>query len=243
MKLTDVDELKDRTKSIVGDVNSDKLRPSIETETEIVRDALDEFSRATPRRVTGEVDGDGSTRRYVLTTILGGAAGWIAETSEILDVGIVYDASTDDERIERIAEDKWDKRIETTGAEVLYLRTVVPGGAKLRILYTRPHQINELDSAAETTVPEKWTQALVLLTAAVWAGWISRAASDLANETLGVDQVDYESAATRWARRSEMLRKQAIERMSPKELSAGSAGASIEYDRPTALGGIKRVSH
>ena len=228
---------------IIAKLDSKKLVPGPDVKDEMLREALDEYSNASPRKITFQTPGSSTTKRYVLATLTAGANVWVDEVSQLERVIKAIKPDTDDELEEPYKNDEFSLRVDTAGADVLFLTRAVGASDTLRLIYTRPHEINGLDGATVTTVSAKDSDALALLAASKVASWISRAASDDANQTTGIDQVEFKDIHERWRDRAEELRKDAIERLSPSMLSAGAAGTSIDWERKTALGNVERIAH
>ena len=240
-KITNIEELLSKVDRKIGQIDTDKLKPSPDAKEEAARDALDEYSGSCPHLKVSEEVGDGSTRRFVLSTLLG--TGWIADTSLVQSVAFVRDANTDTEQVEELAIEDWAVRLDTSEQEVLFLDRAAGTDETIRIRWTSPHTINELDEATVTTVPSRDTEALALLAASKVAEWIARTACDMANRAMGIDQVDFNTFDRRWSDKAKRLRAGAIERLNPTELSAGGAGTSVEWKSDDRLSGLSRVSH
>ncbi len=240
LALTEIDDYRIRTMERVGKVKSENLEPSSDVLDSICREALDEFSKILPRQIVTEAVGDGATKRYVLDTLLGSQ--WREEPSDIQRIYSVTDANTDAEKQTEIEEETWFMRQGTDGNHALFLPETIGTSTTLRVVWTLPHTVDKLDEATATTVPAKFTEALILLTAAATCEWISRTASTMSNSTIGVDQVDFDPIDIRWAKRAKALRVQASERFQPGLVGSG-AGYATEWNRNTRLGGSSRISH
>jgi hypothetical protein len=245
MTITDLAELVALIDRRVGKVESAKLTPSQQTSEDLAREAVVELSRSWPRRLVHELAGDGTTRRWVLVSTLNTAGReWLDGYSEIETVFEVYDAGTDDETKRELKAEEFETYLDTNDQAVLFLGPLYGSQTTIRIVYTRPHSINNLDGATSTTVLERQTEALILLGSAIRAGWIARTAADLANRAVGIDQVDYHKIGEAWSIRAQELRKSAIEHAQPTELGAGAAGTSVDWDTESLLvPGVPRLSH
>lgn len=248
MGLTNLADLIGSVQALVGRVESAKLRPASggtpDEQEEIIRTGLDEYSKVRPRVLVYQEQGDGATKRHVLaSTITTSGKAWDDDQSELLAVEVVTDPDDDDELVTPTLEADWWLRQDTSEQHVLFLRYATGTTAYLRLHYTLPHTLDGLDGASATTVKDKDAEAVKLLCTAAWADWIARAASDLANESLGVDQVEYQTHAYNWARRARELRRAAVERLAPTQLTVGAAGTSIDWDTDALLGDNPRVSH
>jgi len=222
-------------------VSSQKLQPSTDQIEDAVRDALDELSSVRPETLVHEALGDTTTRLYVLPTVIG--ALWIADRSTVSGLQKVTDPDTDDENAEAVEDDRWITRDSVAGDRVLHLSDLIGTGASLRIFWTRPLTIDELDTATATTVRAPDTQTLLLLAAERLAQGIARAASDLADNTLGVDQVDFQTFDRRWRERARELREKAEQRLNPEGTSVAT-GTSVQYRTSSRLTrGQRRVAH
>jgi hypothetical protein len=244
MPIANLAELRTRIDLRLGRIESERLQPTVEALEESCRSALAELSAIRPRSVVRELAGDGSSRRYVLTTAFADPDGWVADSSDVLEIGEVSNTGTDDETVDPLGEDDWAIRRGTDGLEVLFVGTPVGVDRVLRIRYSRAHTVTDLDGAAATTVPERETEALVLLATSEAAGWIARTAADLADRgSLGVDQIEFAGFSRRWREFSDVLRKRAAERLGASELVSGGAGTSVEWESESRLGRLPRVSH
>lgn len=241
-KLTD---LKSAADIKLGNVESAKLQPTDNAKDDAARDALDEYSAVTPRQLVHEQLGDGTTRRFVLQSIVTGPPAWADGSSQLLTVQFVANPNTQDEEAKELDTETWELQQDTTGKQVLLLEQAPSTAETLRLTWTLPHTIEELDGAGPgtTTVPLRDRIALLLLVTAQLAAWVSRTASDQRATSMGIDQIDFRSIDDRWRRRSEELRKAAISRLGPGEINRGAAGASVDYETKTRLGRQPRVSH
>lgn len=244
MAIANLADLKNRVELRLGRIESQRLEPTSEALEESCRSALAELSSIRPRSIVREIAGDGTTRRFVLSTALADPDGWVAFSSDVLGIEDVSNTGTDDEAVDPLGEDDWAIRIATDGTEVLFLGVAVGTDRHLRIRYSRAHTVEDLDGATVTTVPERDTEPLVLLATSEAAGWIARTAADLADRgSLGVDQVEFAGFSRRWREFSDALRKRAAERLGASELVSGGAGTSVEWESESRLGRFPRVSH
>jgi len=235
-----------RTKAItrLGKIESLKLQPTEEAQDAAVRSALDEYSSHRPRELVKRVAGDGQTRRWVLKTLLSAEPVWLPRTSRVQALEILEDPDTDDEHRRELEAEEWEVRIDAAGDEVLWLLRPPGTSETLSITWTRPQQIETLDgtdATPGTTVPDGDVEGFLLLVLANLAGWVARSASDLKNESMGLDQVDYDTIDRRWRDNEKSLRKQALERFVPTEFAPAS-GTSVDY-RSRDRYGFPRVSH
>ncbi len=220
-------------------IESEKLAPSADDLRELIDQALAELDGVRCFEDLHDRDGDDTTRRIVLGTEI---SGWIQRTSRLVGVSLVRDAGTDDESIEELDADEWAVRPGPGRTEVLHLAAVVPTGTKLRLRWTRPHEISETD-AAETTIPAGLTEPLTLLAVAAASEWIARAASDLKNSAFSEGaEMDYEAIADRWTSRGREARKRAREILEPPAEAQDAAGVALTWDSKDQHG-RPRVGH
>ncbi|MBN1402587.1 MAG: hypothetical protein JXA74_17230 [Anaerolineae bacterium] len=120
--------------------------------TQHLRRALRAYSRVSPQRKAATVQSVADAREYDISSACSGYM-------EIVDVWYPYDASDPQYPPERVA---WSMLID----DILFLDvTDAPSGDAaddIRIIYTAPHEIEGLDSAAATTLDAQGEQAVIL---------------------------------------------------------------------------------
>ena len=72
---------------------------------------------------------------------------------------------------------------------------------------------------------------------------IARAASDLADTSLGTEEISFGDIADRWAQRGREAREKGEAMLSPPAASKPSASASVTWDTKSSFGQTPRVSH
>lgn len=226
----------------LGQIESPKLAPSTTAQEEALRDALDELSRLRPRRLVFE-SASGSAKRFVLsTTITAAGVSWLDRVSTLEAVAFVSSPNADDEDEELLDETRFTVTTDTAEKDVLFLKA--PAGSEtLRLRYTRPHALDGLDGETATTFTTQEEFSFLLLATAWVAGWIARRAADMADLSSGSDRQEMEGWARNWRDVYRDLRKQAVERLAPSELSAGGTGYGVEWESSSRLGDADRVSH
>ena len=221
----------------VGSISSPGLEPPEEAVDLCVETGLTHYNGMKPRVIADESSGDGSTRRFVLATLLG--AGYDPDFSQIRSVQRITDLDTDDERVDDSI--THEIRINASAGHVLFISTAIGASNTMRVVYTAHHVIDESDEA-NTTVPDVDTDLLTCLAAMYTAYWISRKAGDLMIAEMGVTEVNLRRMREHWADRAHELGKEAGEFLTPSLVSLGSAGVAIQW--PTTSGfGVGRVSH
>lgn len=238
-KITIRGDFRDELKTKLGLIESEKLQPTQEAWEGIIDDSLDQYSHLRPDRKVFQQAGSATAKRFVLDTVI---TGWKNGTSRVVAVASVIQPDTNDEVIEEFDYDDWSQRRAADGKDILFLPWAIGTTATLRIIYDHPHQIDSTD-AALTTVPEADSEALKSLALGKACEWIARSASDLANESLGGDAVDYEAIGERWARRAKDAFNSAQERLSAESGSVPSAGASTEWTTMSELARQPRIGH
>lgn len=238
--IVDLATVKTEIEERLPEPASTNLQASSDQKNDFVQDALDVFSKALPRTIVFDQVGDGSTRRFVLETLLNGAGNeWVDRTSTLELVQLVTDPDGDDERVGDLEPDDWTVRRSAAGEDVLFLNSSVGTTLTMRLHYTRPHAVKDLDSAAASTIAEADGSAFLYLAMAAYSRWITAKASELKNQALGIDDVNLDELAARYKERTEELRELAKTRLSA---AAGGAGTMVDWERDTALG-PKRISH
>lgn len=223
----------------LGTITSDKLKPTTGAWTGIIDDALDCYTQRRPLQKVHQQAGSATARRFVLDTAI---TDWLNGTSQILDVASVTEPDTDDEQIETFARDQWEQRRAADGKDLLFLPFATGTQATLRITWQTLHVIDVADPDL-TTIPEADSEALYALGIAKAARWVSRAACDLQNESLGSDNLDYLEISEKWKRRADEAEKGAYGRLSADPDSIGSAAASIDWTPMSELARQPRVGH
>lgn len=237
MGFSNLTELLNVVDAKLGNIESDKLAPTTAAREEAVRGALSEYSTDAPRVRIHEEAGDGTTRRWVLPTEI---VDWTDGLSGVLKVSIVESANTDDEDEDELDEDEWATKRSASDEDVLFVATSVSTSQTLRIYWTDDHAVYGLDSATATTIPARDQDGFAYLVAANLAAWIMRTASDDADHTMGLDQVDFRGVRNQWAENARRLREAAIERV--PSLGKAGAGGAIDWINTDRLLGRRRIS-
>lgn len=239
---TNLTTLKAAALRVLGSINSEALQPTGDDQEDGVRDAIDELSKLRPNILVTDIAGDGTKKRYVMADDV---PGWSDESSTLEIIEIVTEKETDSETRRRLDPDEYELRPQADEKLVLLLGVgrIVGTGTDLRLTWTRPLEIDQLDGATGTTVDSRWKQTVLLLTCERLALLIARKSSDLADNTLGIDQVEFRTFDRRWKERAMELRKRAEERIAPSgALGEASPGMSVEYETTSRLYG-KRITH
>ncbi len=238
---TNLTTLKDAVTRVLGSVNSKKLEPTGDDQEDATRDSLDELSKIRPQVRVTDIAGDGTKVRYIIRDDV---TGWDDDLSTLEVLEIITDKETDDESRRVLEADDYELRPQADEKLVLKLLNakVAGTGEDLRITWTHPLDVDGLDGKTTTTVPGRWKQVLILLACERLAYLIARKASDLADNTMGIDQVEFRTFDRRWKDRAMELRVRLVERLAPTELGATNPGTSIEYETRSRLYG-KRITH
>jgi len=222
----------------LGAIDSKSFAPTVDAQGDCLDATLGWYDRIRPRSSIYEVAGDGTKRRFVLSTDI---TEWV-KGSEIGSIQFVTAPDTDDEAARDLALDEWSQRQSSAGDDVLMLTAPAPTGTTLRVIWNAPHVV-DADAADDTTIPERDSDAFLTMFAAYLARWVSRRASDSAAPSLGADQIDAEPIGERWAKRARELEKQATDRIAPSSETVRAAGASIEWNNDNTPARQPRVGH
>ncbi len=238
---TDLATIKTAIDRVLGAPESGKITPTGDDQEDAVRDALDELGKLRPQVRVTDIAGDGTKTRYVLSADV---TGWDDDLSTLEIIEIVNDKETDSETRRRIAVVDYELRPQADEKLALKLLNgkIAGTGEDLRLTWTHPIEVKDLDTATATTVAKRWRPTLLLLACERLAYLIARKASDLADNTLGIDQVEFRTFDRRWKERAIELRKRAVERLAPSEIAAISPGTSVEYETKSRLYG-ERITH
>lgn len=240
--FSDLRTLREEVRRRLGKPESSKLVPSEAEEDDSIRDVLHEWNRIKPQVFVNEVVGDDATRRFVLSTTITGSPAWDDDVSELLQVAAVAEPDTDDEQLAELDDNDWEVRLSAADDLVLFVKAALGTTQSHRLTWTLPHTIKDLDAATATTITERQKAIVLLLLAAELSELISRKASDMADHTMGVDQVDFRTFEQRWKDNATRLRERAAERLTPSEITAGAAGTSTEWETRNRQG-LRRISH
>lgn len=208
---------------------------------EAIYEAVDLMSRAAPQVALYQVAGDGVTRRFLLSDLV---TGWVLHTSEVLSVQLVTDVDTDDETVYTVTPDGYRVDITADDKDVLFLEQSFDASYTLRVTWTTPHHVkaDDLDPDA-TTIPTKYEQAFYLYCVSCAAVIVAHKAANLGNNSLGVEQMDYEDMFRRWMEISKHRRKQADERLGGPTPAMKGAGSSVQWASLRNSNTQGRVSH
>jgi hypothetical protein len=173
------------------------------TVTEAIRLALGEYSNVLPIIAAGTVTPSANAREVSISALTG--------LLSVIETWFPYTAASPEYPPNVILSRVWD----IGGTPYLYLdiADAADGTDVARVIYTKPHTLNGLDSASATTFPSS-DDGLLLMGAAGHA-LISRSI-DLA-ETTGVSAVstpNYAAVGTRYLKtfRSELAKRQRIQK-------------------------------
>lgn len=229
---------RDRVIAKVGAVQSPELAASEDVLDICVDAGVNQYSRLRPRTVVVDVPGDGTTRRYVLNTVL---TLWDPSFSNIAKVAMVQNTDLDNE-IETVFTDRQlTQRKDSGGNDVMFITDTVAVGKDIRFEFTALHTIH-IATANLTTIPASDTSLLTALTASYVAGWIARKASDLSNVQLGTTEIDYGRLRSHWSTRASELLKEASEMIDPRVMSHESTGVAVEWKSQSSFA-PRRISH
>ena len=223
---------KERVMRRVGSIDAAKFIPDDPTQNDLIEAGLAAFDQRRPRTMTFETAGDDASRRFVLSTLI---AGWKDGTMRLLTVARVHDANIHNEFVEEYDVGDWKVTKDTTGKDVLQIVSAVGAGLTLRVTYSRPHAIDSEDIDL-TSVPDGDTELLTLLCAREVCRWISRSASDMADNSLGADQVDFGAIGERFADRAKELLRDADQLTSPSEETQTPGGGSVAWNTKGSFG-------
>ncbi len=241
-QYTKLSEYRDNAIRLLGTITSQKLKPAEDDADDAARDALDEVSAVAPQTNVHEEAGDGASRMFDLATTIG--SDWVEGSSRVAYIESVTGANTDAEvAAELKSGSTWLVKLNTAGASILWVDSAaMPAtGTTLRIYWETPHTLQDLDGATATTVPPRVKQFYLLLGAERLARLVARKACDLADNTTGVDQVDFDQFHRRWTIRANEFRKLATERVNPEDFVTGE-GTAVEWQSKSQFGRT-RISH
>lgn len=225
----------------LGSIVSKTFTPTTEAKDDCLNATIAWYDQIRPLRKIHQSAGDGSSRRFVLATLIG--ASWAVGDSQVESVAVVSSPDTSNEVSTDVPVDQWQQDKAINSVDILMLGASVDAGSTLRIRWSAPHTVHATD-ASLTTIPTKDADAFLSMFAAYLARWISRRASDDASASIGADQIDAEPIGERWARRAKELEKMANERISaPPADSLSPAGTSIDWDVQSTLGRQGRIGH
>lgn len=242
MSWTDLQSLIAEADHTLGRIESGKLQLVHDEKLASIADVVDEFNGIRPFLKQTEIAGNGVKRRFLLDTTV--IAGWDAGFSQVQSLHLVADVGTDSEDADEIDDEAFEYRLtaDATPKEVLFFLFAAPAtGQTLRIVWSLPHTVKDLDGAAATSIKARDKQAFLLLVASEFARKICCRACDLSDLSMGMDQVDYKTFSERWRINAKELRRRAIQRWAPSELSTGAAGSSTEWE-PRDRQGNARVA-
>lgn len=232
----DKENIRDRVDLKIGTIASSNLQPSDAVLDLCVETGLTHYEGLRPKTVIDDSAGDGSSRRFVLDTLL---AEYDPDFSQIKDVFRVTDLDTDDEIIND--ELGWEIRNSEADGHVLFIGTSIPANEHMRVIYTAHHTIHASDPV-QTTVPDVDTDLLTCLAAMYVAYWIARKAGDLAITEMGITEINLRRMREHWADRAKDLANEASEFLSPQLVAVQSAGASVQWPTTSGFTG-GRISH
>jgi len=175
----------------------DTIVPNIEEGTpemklKAVNNAVNYHSRIKPKRLTQDVDGNG-TGSYDVSMIL---TGWNEDFSEIISV--IYPLSEN----EYLGRYKFETRRQPSG-QILYFSEDVPQeGEQFRVTYTGYHTVDNTDD----TVMLFDRLAVELLAASYYCEILSNEFATNQSSLIQADSVDHENKSQAFSRRANSLR-------------------------------------
>ena len=193
--------------------------------------AIEEYSRAKPRRLVAALSGDGTTYDFPLP------ARWVWGASVMESVE--YPAG---EQVATILDqDDWRVWESVTAGQpvrtVRFYSTPESGTDNILLRYTSRHvHTDELD-----TLPSGDLEAVCWLAGSVLAEWLSAEAAGSNDSTINADVVNYRDARDRWAKAANRLRERyqafiGINREAP-------AGGAVRDLDPGLAWGADRLFH
>lgn len=241
MLVPNLEEVKNKVLERLLIVDDSVLRLD-DTEIEhAIRDGLDYFNIVAPLdRVHQEV-GDGSKRRFVLTG--GGIVGWVRSISKVNEVAFVSDPDTDEEFINALRKESWIQSISEAGDEVLTTVLVCPSSQTVRVNWDTHSIIEDLDAAATTTIPERYTEAFYLYATYGGALAVTRKAARLKQASYGADITSLDEIYNRWVEIARSLKKQADSRIGSIRGSVRGVGQTGDWRTRSRFGTGARISH
>ncbi len=205
-----------------------------------VREALDLFNTVAPLDKVYQVVGDGVKKRHVLNGVV---TDWVMSISRVDEVEWVTDPDTDQELIDRFRKEQWTQTISVAGDDVLTVDLVTPSQRTLRVLWTTYCLIEDLDGAAATTIPERYTEAFYLYAVSTAAMYVARKAARLQQASFGASQTSFEEVHQRWIDISRRVKQQAEARLGSIRGSVTGTGSTASWPTKTRFGGGTRISH
>lgn len=197
-----------------------------------IREALEHYDNDAPRAMVADIAGDGAT--YDLTL----PAGYVDGFSSV--VSIEYPTGSRPAQYLELGD--WTI-YRTASTTKLRLQHVTPGsGQTVRVTYTARHTIDDLDSAAATTIPAWHTEAFVNLCG---AKCLVRLADRFIHEqesTLNLDAVD-RTSKTDLARRMADRLLAAYREVVGVRGGASPAGLVMDWTTSVAGSGLSRLTH
>jgi hypothetical protein len=173
----------DNTQAALGDTGATYFTDAIVTAA--LRAALMEVNERAPIHAADLVTVIADQKEYEVTD-------FDAEAVEVLDV-LKQDASGEDD--EPLTYDAY-----TEDARLFFRLREAEAGGTLVVRYTKPHTINGLDSAIESTIPAMYDSSLVM-GAAYHACIIRSVARVETNDLNKADTTDYHKAAEHFRKR------------------------------------------
>ena len=208
---------------------------------EAVAEGLNLFNVLSPRKRVFEQAGDATTKRFVLLTLIGSE--WNLGTSRVGLVCHVEDPNTDDEVEATLLTDQWRQTIDTTDADILNVSVAVGTGKTLRIVWFKLHEVEDLHSAAASTIDDRFSQVFFLLCLSAAAMVVAQKAAQQQNSSLGTDLVDFENLYQRWLGIASRRRTQAEELYGNIRGSVKGVGSSASWETYSRFGVRTRVGH
>lgn len=203
-----------------------------------ISEALDYFNVLAPKEGVHEQAGTGLIKRVVLSDDV---TDWKDETSSVSEVQEVIDPNTDEETIAVLIRGGWRTARSADGKDILYVEEATPADRTLRINWTTPHTLTDLEGATVTTIPERHSQTLLLLATSTGAALIAAKATDLANANLGANVVDLSEFTGKWLAISRDRRRMAEKRLGGNP--GQSVGVSVNWRTGRRLNTEDRVGH
>lgn len=187
---------------------------------EMLRLALDRYSKDRPLKDLSDMTGDGSTFDFSLPTA------WDDAISSALSV----EYPQGEQSPVFLQRKDWTIYAAGTSAQMFRFLTLIPASGKTaRLIYTRRHTISE--TASETTIYGNDLAAFIKLVAAEACHELARRFAQTSAPTIAADAIDYESKSAEYTRLAKDLMRQYMNQLGMKEGdTAGPAGATLDLD-------------
>jgi hypothetical protein len=233
-------DLRDAIVLKLGTVEAPKLAPPPEALNQFIDAGVIQFSHIRPRRIVNEINGDGSTRRFILSSSL---TNWVEDFSGISKVYGVSDANDNNETQTPFDADEWEVRPSVSSGSILFIGRAVGTSDVLRLIYTTTHVV-DASAEADTSITAPDKEALITVCAIYGAYWIARKSMDLANTQMGVNEdLGFGQLRDHWRQRAKDLTEEAATLLGSKSIIQKSAAVSIQWDPDSKLTKRPRLFH